>query len=58
MHIAFGHHLSLAYYSGGEKWVISLAKELTNRGHDVEIYALPFLLDGSRKIDPKDVLGE
>lgn len=56
MHIVFAHHLSLAYYGGGEKWVISLAKELTRRGHDVEICALPLLLDGKPKVNPDDVL--
>jgi len=54
--ICFAHHLSLSYNGGGEKWVISTAKELVKRGHDVEIYSLPFLLDGKSKINPKDVL--
>lgn len=56
MHIAFCHHLSLGYYGGGEKWLIQLANELVKRGHDVEIYALPFLLDGKQKINPKELL--
>ena len=54
--ICFAHHLSLGYYGGGEKWLISTAKELIKRGHDVEICALPFLLDGKPKINPKNVL--
>ena len=56
MRINFCHHLSLTYFAGGEKWIISTAKELVKRGHDVEIYALPFLLDGKPKINPKEVL--
>lgn len=56
MHIALCHHLSLSYFGGGEKFIISLAKELIKRGHDVEIYALPFLLDDKPKINPKEVL--
>jgi len=51
MHIAFAHHLSLSYGAGGEKWIINTAKALAKK-HDVEVYALPFLLDGKRKIDP------
>jgi len=53
--ISFCHHLSLSYYGGGEKWLIQTAKELSKR-HDVEIYALPFLLDGKPKINPKELL--
>jgi len=56
MHVAFCTHLSLAYYGGGEKWIIQTAKELAHRGHSVEIYALPFLLEGKRKINPKELL--
>ena len=56
MRIAFCHHLSLGYYAGGEKWIINVAKELAHRGHEVEIYALPFLLDGKAKINPRKVL--
>lgn len=58
MRIAFCHHLSLSYYGGGEKWIIELSKELTKRGHDVRIYALPFLLDGKRKVNPSKILGD
>jgi len=46
----------LAYYGGGEKWIIQISKEIVKRGHDVEIYCLPFLLDGNPKINPKEVL--
>ena len=56
MKISFCHHLSLSYYAGGEKWIIETAKELAKRGHDVEIYCLPFLLDGKPKINSKEVL--
>lgn len=56
LRICFCHHLSLAYWGGGEKWIVAIAKELTKRGHDVEIYALPVLLEGRRKLDPRDVL--
>jgi glycosyltransferase involved in cell wall biosynthesis len=56
MKIAFCHHLSLSYYGGGEKWLISLTNELVNRGHEVKIYALPLRLEGSKKIDPKEHL--
>jgi len=54
--ISFAHHLSLSYFGGGEKWIISTVKELAKRGHNVEIFALPFLLDGKPKIKPKEVL--
>lgn len=53
--ISFCHHLSLGYFAGGEKWIINTAKALAKK-HDVEIYALPFLLDGKPKIDPKEHL--
>lgn len=48
--------MSLKYFGGGEKWIILLANELTKRGHNVEIFSLPFLLDGKPKINPKDLL--
>lgn len=56
MKIAFCHHLSLSYFGGGEKWLIELANELVKRGYDVEIFALPFLLDGEPKVDPRVLL--
>lgn len=56
LRIRFCHHLSLSYWGGGEKWIVNIAKELAKKGHDVEIYALPILLEGRRKINPKDVL--
>jgi glycosyltransferase involved in cell wall biosynthesis len=48
--------LSLSYYGGGEKWIVAVATELAKRGHDVEIYALPFLLEGKPKVKPKELL--
>jgi glycosyltransferase involved in cell wall biosynthesis len=48
----------LSYYGGGEKWIINVAKELANRGHDVEVYALPFMLDGKPKINPRKALDD
>ena len=55
MRIAFATHLSVAYNGGGEKWIINTAKALAKK-HEVEIYALPFLLDGKRKIVPAEHL--
>lgn len=54
--ICFCHHLSLSYYGGGEKWIIQLANELRNRGHNIEIHSLPLLLEGKRKINPQTYL--
>jgi glycosyltransferase involved in cell wall biosynthesis len=53
--IAFCHHLSLSYNAGGEKWLINTAKALAKK-HTVEIYALPFLLDGKPRINPNESL--
>jgi glycosyltransferase involved in cell wall biosynthesis len=53
--IAFATHLSLSYGAGGEKWIINTAKALAKK-HEVEVYALPFLLDGKRKIEPQKQL--
>jgi len=55
MRIAFATHLSLSYGAGGEKWIINTVKALAKK-HDVEVYALPFLLDGKRKINPQEQL--
>jgi glycosyltransferase involved in cell wall biosynthesis len=55
--ITFAHHLSLSYGAGGEKWIINTAKELSKE-YDVEVYALPFLLDGKRRITPQKELGD
>ena len=56
MKIAFCHHLSLSYGGGGEKWMIELARDLSRRGHDIEIYALPFTMKGGRGLVPEDEL--
>lgn len=42
MNIQFGHHLSLSYRGGGEKWLTNLANELICRGHEVSVKCLPF----------------
>lgn len=54
MKISFGHHLSLTYRGGGEKWLTQLANELTCRGHDVTIRCLPFW----KRDNPVDLLPE
>jgi glycosyltransferase involved in cell wall biosynthesis len=46
MDVAFCHHLSLSYIGGGEKWLLNLSRELSQRGHNVSIHALPFKLKG------------
>lgn len=57
MKISLCHHLSLSYLGGGEKFIVSLAKELVKRGHNVEIYGLPFFgKKGSDGVDFKDLL--
>jgi len=56
LRVCFCHHLSLSYWGGGEKWIVEIAKELVKRRCTVEIYALPLLLEGKPKINPKDVL--
>jgi len=54
MKITFGHHLSLSYRGGGEKWITQLANELVRRGHEVSVKCLPFW----RKDNPIDLLPE
>jgi glycosyltransferase involved in cell wall biosynthesis len=58
MNIAFCHHLSLKYLGGGEKWVINIAKELQKRGHEVQVYALPFTMNGPVNLDQPKLLGD
>lgn len=53
MKIVFAHHLSLSYFGGGEKWVVQVANELANRGHEVEIRCLPVMLGKERQISPR-----
>lgn len=54
MNIQFGHHISLTYRGGGEKWLTQLANELVRRGHDVSVKCLPFW----RRDNPVDLLPE
>jgi glycosyltransferase involved in cell wall biosynthesis len=56
LEISLCHHLSLSYWGGGEKYIVTLAKELTKRRHQVKIYALPFFKKGKGKINPKEML--
>ncbi|MEM2970799.1 MAG: glycosyltransferase family 4 protein [Candidatus Bathyarchaeia archaeon] len=56
LHISLCHHLSLSYWGGGEKYLVTLAKELSKRGHQVEVYGLPFFKKGKSKINPKEML--
>jgi glycosyltransferase involved in cell wall biosynthesis len=58
MEISFCHHLSLKYVGGGEKWIINTAKEMQKRGHDVKVYALPFVLKGKTNPDQIKLLGD
>lgn len=54
--ISFLHHLSLSYLGGGEKWIANVSNELSKRGHNVSIFALPILLDGKPKAKPESLL--
>ena len=54
MKISFGHHLSLSYRGGGEKWLTQLANELVHRGHEVTVRCLPFW----RRNNPIELLPE
>jgi glycosyltransferase involved in cell wall biosynthesis len=56
MKIAICTHLSLSYMGGGEREMCELGVELANRGHDVEFYALPFLMGAKPKLDPHQVI--
>ena len=42
MDIAFFHHYSLSHAGGGERFITELANFLSDRGHAVEVHALPF----------------
>jgi glycosyltransferase involved in cell wall biosynthesis len=53
MRVTLNTHISLKYIGGGEKWIINTAKALRERGHEVKVYALPFVLKG--KQDPKQI---
>ena len=56
MRICLCHHLSLSYLGGGEKFIVSLAKELVKRDHNVEIYGMPFLGKNGGLVNFKDLL--
>ena len=45
----------MGYLGGGEKWLVNVANELSKRGHSVSVYALPLLLEGKRKVNPKEL---
>ncbi|MEM3383881.1 MAG: glycosyltransferase family 4 protein [Nitrososphaerales archaeon] len=59
MKIALCLHISLTFGGGGEKWAWTVAKYLSSKGHQVEIYALPYT-PHSRKViglgDLKEIL--
>jgi glycosyltransferase involved in cell wall biosynthesis len=42
MDVAFFHHYSLSFGGGGERFIVELSNFLVNRGHSVEVHALPF----------------
>jgi glycosyltransferase involved in cell wall biosynthesis len=42
MKLALCHHYSLTFHGGGERFLIEFAKQLTKRGHQATIHALPF----------------
>ena len=56
MRIALCLHISLSYGGGGEKWAWTVAKYLRVRGHDVEVYALPYTPNNRRVVDTTEVL--
>lgn len=41
---------------GGEREMSELAKELAHRGHEVEFYALPYMMGAKPKVNPKEIL--
>src|SRR2546427_4561466 len=56
MRIAIATHLSLSYMGGGERAMCELARELTRRGHEVDLYSLPFMMGAERLADPRELL--
>jgi len=56
MNIAFCLHISLAYGSGGEKWAITVANALKRRGHDIQIYALPYVPNKRKVLKTQEAL--
>lgn len=57
MDVAIHHHLTLRYGGGGEWFIINLATKLLERGHYVEIYALPLPPGGPKPLDPRLLRG-
>jgi glycosyltransferase involved in cell wall biosynthesis len=55
MRIAFCTLVSISHYGGIEKWICEAAKLMAQRGHSVEINALPYE-HGSRAVHPTEVL--
>jgi len=43
MKVVLCHHYSLSFYAGGEKFLLNLSRELVEKGHSVEIRALPIM---------------
>jgi glycosyltransferase involved in cell wall biosynthesis len=56
LNIAICTHLSIAYMGGGEKEMCSLANELVTRGHEVDVYSLPYMMGAKPKAVPEEVL--
>jgi glycosyltransferase involved in cell wall biosynthesis len=56
MDIAFCLHISLAYGGGGEKWAVTVANALSSKGHDVQIYALPYAPNNRKVMETHEAL--
>lgn len=48
----------MGYNAGGEQEIAQVALELSERGHDVKVYALPFSLGGQSLVDPRTLLDD
>ncbi len=57
MKIAICEHLTASYWGGGEKEMFELATGLSRLGHEVEVSALPYTLEGKRKVDRSLIYG-
>ncbi len=55
MQVALCHHYSLSHGGGGERILVDAANYLASRGHEVNIYSLPFRGRGSKFQLPEDV---
>jgi glycosyltransferase involved in cell wall biosynthesis len=58
MNIAFCLHISLAYGGGGEKWALTVANTLKKRGHNIQIFALPYTPKKRRVTDIQSLLAK